>query len=159
MKIPRFQVRRLASLPDHRVIGREQHLFMQHPYSPGSIFLLPHGMRIKQTLLTFLRGLYKQYGYSEIETPILFHTKIWKCSGHWENYKADMFSIREEVDVDGADGAEEAKGEVNQLAVKPMNCPAHCLVFASQARSYKDLPIRLAEFGPLHRYPSTLNHD
>ncbi len=123
---------------------------MTHPHSPGSVFLLPHGMRIKQTLLAFLRQMYREYGYSEIETPVLFHNQIWKTSGHWENYKDDMFSIQETVADENADA--EGGKEPASLAMKPMNCPAHCLVYASQLRSYKDLPIRYAEFSPLHRY-------
>src|SRR5689334_17545348 len=76
---------------DHRVIGRQQGLFMLHNLSPGSIFMLPHGTRIIQKLQTFIRAEYARFGYEEVITPILFKKQLWEISGHWQNYKSDMF--------------------------------------------------------------------
>lgn len=174
-----------AAASDHRVVGRAQSLFLTHDMSPGSAFLLPHGMRLARKVERVVRDLYDVYGYDEVQTPLLFRQALWKQSGHWENYRDDMFAVegfkeREErqaellarssssVGIDSrmeglnrtgccahsheeptdAKGAETAGAE---FGLKPMNCPGHCLVFSSQERSYRELPIRYAEFSPLHR--------
>ncbi|KAH9910130.1 uncharacterized protein BXZ73DRAFT_84019, partial [Epithele typhae] len=110
-----------AARRDHRKIGKEQELFFFHDASPGSCFFLPHGTRIYNTLLELMRSEYFKRGYQE---------------GHWQNYKDDMFTLNVEKEMWG---------------LKPMNCPGHCLIFDSRDRSYKELPIRMAEFGVLHR--------
>lgn len=121
---------------DHRKIAQKQQLVMFHDLSPGSAFFLPHGTRIYNTLMEFIRDHYWSKGYSEIITPNMYNLDLWHQSGHAAHYKDAMFCF----DVEG-----------QEFALKPMNCPGHCLVFASQIRSYRDLPIRLADFGVLHR--------
>ncbi|KAH9994557.1 threonyl-tRNA synthetase [Russula compacta] len=125
-----------AAKRDHRKIGKEQELFFFNDLSPGSAFWLPHGTRIYNTLVELLRGEYYKRGYQEVISPNMFNSKLWETSGHWQNYKDDMFTL----DV-----------EKEKWALKPMNCPGHCLIFDSRDRSYKELPIRMAEFGIIHR--------
>ncbi|KAI0249798.1 hypothetical protein BJV78DRAFT_1225011 [Lactifluus subvellereus] len=125
-----------AAKRDHRKIGKEQELFFFNDLSPGNAFWLPHGTRIYNTLVELLRGEYYKRGYQEVISPNMFNSKLWETSGHWENYKDDMFTL----DV-----------EKEKWALKPMNCPGHCLIFDSRDRSYKELPIRMAEFGIIHR--------
>ncbi|KZO94664.1 tars protein [Calocera viscosa TUFC12733] len=125
-----------AAKRDHRKIGREQELFFFHELSPGSAFFLPHGARIYNTLQDFTRSQYLQRGFTEVISPNMYNSKLWEKSGHWQKYKDDMFTL--EVDKE-------------QFGLKPMNCPGHCLIFDSRDRSYKELPLRLADFGVLHR--------
>ncbi|KAM0788271.1 threonyl-tRNA synthetase [Microbotryomycetes sp. NB124-2] len=125
-----------AAKRDHRRIGKDQELFFFHELSPGSAFWLPHGTRIYNTLVEFIRGEYRKRNYTEVISPNMYNAKLWETSGHWQNYADDMFKL----DV-----------EKEQFALKPMNCPGHCLIFASSARSYRELPLRLADFGVLHR--------
>eukprot|EP01132_Coremiostelium_polycephalum_P004027 gene4027-5038_t len=127
---------RLAALRDHRVIGRDQELFFFHPYSPGSCFFLPRGTRIYNKLLEFLRAQYRIRGYEEVITPNIYSQKLWETSGHWQNYKENMFQF---------------ECDHTNYSMKPMNCPGHCLLFSHRARSYKELPLRIADFGALHR--------
>ena len=138
-------------------------LFTFHPHSPGSPFFLPHGTRIVQKLKDFLRREYKRYGFQEVITPQLFNKKLWQVSGHWDNYKQDMFVIQdqldEELDHDLIEAAKQREqgvyiegiAEIETNGLKPMNCPGHCLLFADSSKSYRDLPLRFAEFSPLHR--------
>ncbi|KAF9021675.1 threonyl-tRNA synthetase [Hymenopellis radicata] len=125
-----------AAKRDHRKIGKEQELFFFNDLSPGSCFFLPHGTRIYNALVDLMRSEYFKRGYSEVITPNMYHSKLWETSGHWQNYKDDMFVL----DI-----------EKEKWGLKPMNCPGHCLVFDSKDRSYKELPIRMAEFGIIHR--------
>ncbi|KAH7882947.1 hypothetical protein F5I97DRAFT_1938851 [Phlebopus sp. FC_14] len=125
-----------AAKRDHRKIGREQELFFFNDLSPGSCFFLPHGTRIYNTLVELMRSEYLKRGYQEVISPNMYNSKLWETSGHWQNYKDDMFTL----DV-----------EKEKWALKPMNCPGHCLIFDSRDRSYKELPIRMAEFGIVHR--------
>ena len=125
-----------ADQRDHRKLGRDQQLFFFNDLSPGSCFFLPHGTRIYNRLLDFIRSEYRNRGFSEVITPNIFNVNLWKTSGHWENYREDMFSFELEKET---------------WALKPMNCPGHCLMFAHRERSYKELPIRFADFGVLHR--------
>ncbi|KAF2429653.1 threonyl-tRNA synthetase [Tothia fuscella] len=125
-----------AAKRDHRKVGREQELFFFHDMSPGSCFFLPHGMIIYNTLQKFLRDEYWSRGYQEVNTPNMYNSALWKQSGHWEHYKDDMFTFEVEKE---------------QWALKPMNCPGHCLLFAHRERSYRELPMRIADFGVLHR--------
>ncbi|KZT63487.1 tars protein [Daedalea quercina L-15889] len=125
-----------AARRDHRKIGREQELFFFNDLSPGSCFFLPHGTRIYNTLLELMREEYFKRGYQEVISPNMYNAKLWETSGHWQNYKDDMFTLSVEKE---------------QWALKPMNCPGHCLIFDSRDRSYKELPIRMAEFGIVHR--------
>lgn len=125
-----------AAKRDHRKIGKEQELFLFHELSPGSCFWLPHGTRIYNTLLTYMKSEYRKRGFEEVMSPNMFNSKLWETSGHWANYKDDMFVLPVEKE---------------QFALKPMNCPGHALMFGSRDRSYKELPLRYAEFGVLHR--------
>ncbi|KAJ1732818.1 threonyl-tRNA synthetase, partial [Coemansia biformis] len=125
-----------AAKRDHRKIGREQELFFFHELSPGSAFFLPHGARIYNTLTNFIRTRYWERGFEEVVSPNMFNVKLWEQSGHWQNYQDDMFGL--EVDKE-------------KFALKPMNCPGHCLMFGMRDRSYRELPIRFADFGVLHR--------
>ncbi|OAD79199.1 hypothetical protein PHYBLDRAFT_106919 [Phycomyces blakesleeanus NRRL 1555(-)] len=125
-----------ASKRDHRKIGKEQELFFFHELSPGSAFMLPHGTRVYNALMDMIKGEYTQRGFTEVITPNMFNLKLWNQSGHAAKYKENMFCF--EVDKE-------------EFALKPMNCPGHCLMFGHKERSYRELPIRLADFGVLHR--------
>jgi threonyl-tRNA synthetase len=117
-------------------------------YSPGSPILLPNGARIFNRLVDFLRQQYVRYGFQEVITPTIYKKALWAKSGHLENYADDMYTVTSTSPA-RADVSE--AGEEAEYGLKPMNCPGHCLIFASQNRSYRDLPIRYADFSPLHR--------
>lgn len=125
-----------ASKRDHRKIGRDQELFFFHAVSPGSCFFLPRGAHIYNTLMEFIKSGYRQRGFQEVITPNIFNSKLWETSGHWEHYSKNMFSFPVEDEI---------------FALKPMNCPGHCLMFDHRPRSWRELPLRLADFGVLHR--------
>lgn len=125
-----------AAKRDHRRIGKEQELFMFHDLSPGSCFWLPHGTRIYNTLQEYIKSEYRKRGFQEVITPNMYNSKLWETSGHWANYKDDMFTLNVDKET---------------FALKPMNCPGHCLMFGSRDRSYKELPLRFADFGVIHR--------
>ncbi|KAF8929666.1 hypothetical protein EDD21DRAFT_147267 [Dissophora ornata] len=125
-----------AARRDHRKIGREQELFFFHELSPGSCFFLPHGARIYNALMSFIKNEYHKRGYTEVMSPNMYNVKLWQTSGHWENYKENMFMC----DIDK-----------ETFGLKPMNCPGHCLMFDVRERSYRELPLRFADFGVLHR--------
>ena len=125
-----------AAQRDHRKLGISQGLFFFHPLSPGSCFFTPRGAHIYNTLINFLRDEYRRRGYSEVITPNLYNSRLWKTSGHWDHYAENMFSFELEKET---------------FALKPMNCPGHCLIFDSTVRSWRELPLRLADFGVLHR--------
>jgi threonyl-tRNA synthetase len=125
-----------AAKRDHRKIGKEQELFFFHDLSPGSAFFLPHGAIIYNNLQDFLRKEYWKRGYQEVHSPNLFNSVLWETSGHWQMYKEDMFTFPLDKE---------------QWAIKPMNCPGHCLIFKYRERSYRELPLRMAEFGICHR--------
>ena len=127
---------------NHRDIGTQLELFFFDDMSPGSCFFLPHGAKIHNNLVDFLRYCYKKLGYKEIITPNLFNKKLWQTSGHWDKYKENMFLIHKQYDGDEDD---------NEYSLKPMNCPSHCLMFKRLSVSYRELPIRWADFGVLHR--------
>ncbi|NWI33906.1 SYTM protein, partial [Sula dactylatra] len=132
-----------AALRDHRRIGREQELFFFHKLSPGSCFFLPCGAHIYNTLIDFIRSEYQARGFHEVVTPNVFSPQLWELSGYWQHYSTHMFSFTAGTET---------------LSLKPMNCPAHCLMFAHRPRSWRELPLRLADFGVLHRNepPGTL---
>ena len=122
---------------DHRKLGKELGLFMMADEGPGFPFFLPKGMALKNTLLDYWRDLHKKSGYVEISTPIILSKQLWLNSGHWDHYKNNMYTTL----VDGED-----------FAVKPMNCPGGMLVYKAEPHSYKDLPLRAAEIGLVHRH-------
>uniref|UniRef100_A0A671NAC1 threonine--tRNA ligase n=1 Tax=Sinocyclocheilus anshuiensis TaxID=1608454 RepID=A0A671NAC1_9TELE len=121
---------------DHRKIGKDQELFFFHDLSPGSCFFLPRGAYIYNTLTEFIREEYSRRGFQEVASPNIYNGKLWETSGHWQHYSENMFSFPVEQDV---------------FALKPMNCPGHCLMFGHRPRSWRELPLRLADFGVLHR--------
>ncbi len=126
-----------AKKRDHRKLGKELGLFMMHEAGPGFPFFLPKGMELKNTLLEYWREIHKKAGYVEIATPIILNRKLWETSGHWDHYKNNMYTtVIDEEDY----------------AVKPMNCPGGILVYASEPRSYRDLPLRIGELGLVHRH-------
>eukprot|EP00201_Polytomella_parva_P004255 CAMPEP_0175087738 /NCGR_PEP_ID=MMETSP0052_2-20121109/29998_1 /TAXON_ID=51329 ORGANISM="Polytomella parva, Strain SAG 63-3" /NCGR_SAMPLE_ID=MMETSP0052_2 /ASSEMBLY_ACC=CAM_ASM_000194 /LENGTH=655 /DNA_ID=CAMNT_0016360119 /DNA_START=1538 /DNA_END=3505 /DNA_ORIENTATION=+ len=125
-----------AKKRDHRNLGVQHELFFFHHLSPGSCFFLPHGARIYNSLVKFIREKYWDYEYEEVITPNVFNFDLWKISGHADHYRENMFSF----DV-----------EKQEFGLKPMNCPGHCLMFGHRVRSYRELPLRLADFGVLHR--------
>ena len=125
-----------AEKRDHRKLGKELDLFSFQEESPGSVFFHPNGTIIYQELLNLIREEYKKYNYKEIITPLLYDKSLWETSGHWQHFKDDMFVLK----IDN-----------KEFALKPMNCPSHCLYYKTSLRSYKDLPLRVADFAPLHR--------
>ena len=126
-----------AKKRDHRKLGKELGLFMMAEEGPGFPFFLPKGMVLKNTLLDYWRELHKKNGYVEISTPIILSRHLWENSGHWDHYKDNMYATV----IDGED-----------YAVKPMNCPGGMLVYKAEPHSYKDLPLRAAEIGLVHRH-------
>ncbi|XP_072108588.1 threonine--tRNA ligase 1, cytoplasmic [Mobula birostris] len=121
---------------DHRKLGREQELFFFHELSPGCCFFLPKGAYIYNALINFIRSEYKKRGFTEVVTPNIYNSKLWQTSGHWQHYSENMFSFEVEKEL---------------FALKPMNCPGHCLMFDHRPRSWRELPLRYADFGVLHR--------
>ena len=126
-----------AKRRDHRKLGKELGLFMMTEEGPGFPFFLPKGMVLKNTLLDYWRECHKRYGYVEISTPIILNQDLWHRSGHWDHYKDNMYTTV----IDGED-----------YAVKPMNCPGGMLVYKNEPHSYRDLPLRMAELGLVHRH-------
>ncbi|KAI5797405.1 threonyl-tRNA synthetase [Peziza echinospora] len=142
-----------ATPPDHRTLATEHSLFFTDPVSPGSPIFLPNGTKVFHKLQEFLRAQYAHYGFEEVLSPTIYKKSLWEQSGHWEKYRDDMFEVKGRDNTGGAkipEGAEISKQE-EEFGLKPMNCPGHCLIFKSSGRSYRDLPIRYADFSPLHR--------
>ncbi|HHX58518.1 MAG TPA: threonine--tRNA ligase [Candidatus Moranbacteria bacterium] len=127
-----------AEKRDHRKLGRELDLFMSHKVAPGMPFFLPKGMTVLKELITFVREESYGSGYNEVRTPQLLNAELWKTSGHWDHYRQDMFHFHHADDK-------------LDIGVKPMNCPAHMLIFKRDLRSYRDLPYRIAETTTLYR--------
>jgi threonyl-tRNA synthetase len=125
-----------AKRRDHRRVGKDIGLFTFHPYAPGAAFWLGKGTTLYNLLADYMREVLFPAGYIEVRTPIIYNKALWERSGHWQHYRENMFII-------------ESEGET--MSMKPMNCPGHFLTYASEVRSYRDLPIRLHEQTPLHR--------
>jgi threonyl-tRNA synthetase len=183
-----------AKRRDHRVIGNSQKLFFFHKLSPGSVFLLPHGTRIYNRLVSMLRDEYRLRGYEEVRSPLVYKNELWRISGHLEAYAENMYSVAPGLEGShvsttipstalsnagmatdaktieaSSHGSIESSGELttpkhsadehhdhhdhdnSALGLKPMNCPGHCLIFAHRQVSFRDLPVRLADFSALHR--------
>src|SRR6056297_1166874 len=139
-----------AAKRDHRKLGREMNLFHMQEEAPGQIFWHPNGWRIYTELQDFVRRKQRAGGYVEVNTPQVVDRKLWEASGHWEKYQENMFIV--EVD-------EEHAREKAINALKPMNCPCHVQIFNQGLKSYRDLPLRMAEFGSCNRYePSGALH-
>eukprot|EP00924_Labyrinthula_sp_SR-Ha-C_P004493 maker-scaffold_1-snap-gene-2.5-mRNA-1 protein AED:0.01 eAED:0.01 QI:0/0.5/0.33/1/1/1/3/11/805 len=133
------EMKKRAALNDHRKKGVELDLFFFHQMSPGSCFWSAAGAKIYNKLVRFIQDEERLGGYQEVITPNVYSSELWKISGHWEHYKDNMFTF--------TDGEHKS----NIYGLKPMNCPGHCLIFDNRVRSYRDLPIRMADFGVLHR--------
>lgn len=125
---------------DHRKLGRELGLFMLSEHAPGMPFFLPKGMDLMNNLLEYWREVHKRHGYKEIYTPTMMNRSLWELSGHWDHYKENMYTTK----VDEED-----------YAIKPMNCPGAMLVYNNSIHSYRDLPLRLAELGHVHRHEAS----
>lgn len=134
---------------DHRALAQTHDLFITSPFSPGSPLLLPNGAYVFQKLQAFLRAQYPQFGFQEVITPTIYKKSLWETSGHWENYAEDMFSVQGRGATGKTENAE--AGQDEEFGLKPMNCPGHCLLFRDTIKSYRDLPIRYADFSALHR--------
>jgi threonyl-tRNA synthetase len=126
-----------AKKRDHRKLGRDLKLFIMHPWAPGATFWLGKGTTLYNTLADYMRDVLFPAGYQEVKTPIIFNKALWETSGHWTHYRENMFLVKSSDD--------------EEMGLKAMNCPGHFLVFASEMRSYKDLPLRFHEQTPLHR--------
>lgn len=170
-----------AAKRDHRRLGIDHNLYFFHEWSPGCAFFYPDGAYIYRQLMQMIREQYHKRHYVEVITPNLFYDDLFKTSGHWDHYREDMFHFTTEEDQDAykAQLAAQAQaaaqpatpGEpqkvdpsepnkccaqgVREMGLKPMNCPGHCLVFRSKDRSYREMPIRMAEFGVIHRYEAS----
>ena len=125
---------------DHRVLGRQLGLFMLSEYGPGFPFWLPNGMTLLEELKKYWISIHRRYGYKFINTPIILSRELWETSGHWDHYQDNMYTTK----IDERD-----------FAIKPMNCPGSILVYKNELHSYKDLPIRLAELGLVHRHEAS----
>ncbi len=125
-----------AKKRDHRRVGKDVGLFTFHPYAPGAAFWLAKGTTLYNILAGYMRDVLFPAGYSELKTPLIFNKALWETSGHWQHYRQNMFLV---------------ESENTEMGVKAMNCPGHMLVFASEVRSYRDLPLRFHEQTPLHR--------
>jgi threonyl-tRNA synthetase len=129
-----------AKRRDHRVLGKQLELFSFSEMGPGFAFMHPKGMIIWNEIVAFMRGLNNKYGYREVRTPIILNEELWHRSGHWDNYKENMYFC--EIDNVG-------------YAVKPMNCPGGCLLYKTTKHSYREFPLRVAEFGMVHRHEAS----
>ena len=125
-----------AKKRDHRKLGKELGLFMFHPWAPGAPFWLGKGTTLYHTLANYMRDVLYPAGYQEVKAPLIFNKALWETSGHWQHFRHNMFLV---------------ESEDSEMGVKAMNCPGHMLIFASEVRSYRDLPLRLHEQSPLHR--------
>ncbi|MBV8775374.1 MAG: threonine--tRNA ligase [Deltaproteobacteria bacterium] len=140
----------LARQRDHRKIGREMGLFLFDPISPGQPFYLPKGMVIFNQLVDYVRRLYRRYGFDEVITPQIYKNELFHTSGHWDNFRDNMFLT---PDPEAKDARVDTGPEGWRIGygVKPMNCPGHTFIYRADKRSYRDLPLRIAEFSRLHR--------
>ena len=125
-----------AEKRDHRRIGKQLDLFHLQEEAPGMVFWHPHGWTLWQRVEQYMRDVLTEAGYQEVKTPMVMDRSLWERSGHWENYRENMFTT---------------ESEKRDYAIKPMNCPGHVQIFNHGLRSYRDLPLRLAEFGSCHR--------
>ena len=126
-----------AKKRDHRRLGKELGLFTFHPWAPGAAFWLGKGTTLYNTLANYMRGVLFPAGYQEVKAPIIFNKALWETSGHWDHYRENMFLVK--------------SSDNEEMGLKAMNCPGHFLMFASEGRSYRDLPLRFHEQTPLHR--------
>ncbi|CAL1294703.1 unnamed protein product, partial [Larinioides sclopetarius] len=142
-----------AAKRDHRKIGKEQELYFFHELSPGSCFFQPKGAHIYNELVSFIKSEYWKRGFQEVVTPNVYNSKLWETSGHWQHYSvSDMvFFLSIYTYINNLENMFSFEVEKQTFALKPMNCPGHCLIFDHRPRSWRELPLRLADFGVLHR--------
>lgn len=148
-----------AKKRDHRRLGKDLGLFTFHPYAPGAAFWLGKGTTLYNTLANYMRDVLFPAGYSEVKTPLIYNKALWETSGHWQHYRENMFLVEgksSEVISSASSAGNDLRAHLpaddsSAMAVKAMNCPGHMLVFGSETRSYRDLPLRLHEQTPLHR--------
>lgn len=129
-----------------RSVNSLQKLYLNDNSTPGSTFFLPHGARIFNKLVTFMRVQQQKFGFQEVITPIIYKNSLWKQSGHWDHYRKDMFEV-----YGAQHGAEDKEDGGRNFNLKPMNCPGHCVMFSRLEHSFRDLPVRYSDFSPLHR--------
>lgn len=152
-----------AKARDHRKLGKELDLFLFDPVAPAMPFFLPRGAHLYNALVDYMRSLYAVHGYEEVITPQAFDPKLFRTSGHLGNYNENMYrlwteDLLEDAIAKNKDGSDKSAVDFvkqlqdNSFAIKPMNCPSHCVIFGSRRRSYRELPWRVADFGRLHRY-------
>ncbi len=142
-----FKLLEEAAKRDHRKIGKEMELFMFSDFGPGFPFWLPNGMKVYNALKQYWIEMQTKYGYEQVDTPIILSRKLWETSGHWDHYKENMYTTshyKENMYTTSIDDED--------FAIKPMNCPGACLIYKSRPRSYRDLPLKLAEAGKDHRH-------
>ena len=149
----------LARQRDHRKLGKELDLFMFDELAPAMPFFLPKGAFIYQRMVSYVRGLYERHGYDEVVTPQLFDPELFRRSGHLGHYNENMYRLWTEDLLEKGEKSEQSQRATlkktlqdDAFALKPMNCPSHCIIFGSRRRSYRELPWRVADFGRLHRY-------
>ena len=154
-----FEQLELAKARDHRKLGKDLELFGFSPLAPASPFFFPKGTVVYNLLIEYVRGLYRRYGYQEVVTPQIFSTDVWKTSGHYDNYADNMYFAQagkitphaHAAPAAGAIATSEEHPHGVEIAVKPMNCPGHCVLYGMQLKSFRELPWRVADFGRLHR--------
>jgi threonyl-tRNA synthetase len=147
-----------AKSRDHRKLGKELDLILFDEVAPAMPFFLPKGAYVYNRMIDYVRGLYEEHGYDEVITPQAFDPKLFRTSGHLGNYNENMYRLWTEDELETGAGKKEPDGRLKEqlqahsFALKPMNCPSHCVIFGSRKRSYRELPLRLADFARLHRY-------
>ncbi len=138
---------------DHRKLGKELELFMFDEIAPAMPFFLPRGAFVYQRMVDYVRSLYARYGYDEVITPQIFDPKLFRTSGHLGHYNENMYRVWTEDQIaETSDATIKERLQQGSFAIKPMNCPSHCVIFGNKRRSYRELPWRMADFGRLHRY-------
>src|SRR5262245_17174113 len=140
-----------AKKRDHRKLGRELGLFTFHAWAPGAAFWMDKGTTLYNTLANYMRDVLFPAGYVEVKTPLIYNKALWERSGHWSHYRQHMFLIDPRLSLPEGPRGEASSESEDVMSVKPMNCPGHFLLYASEAHSYRELPIRFHEQTPLHR--------
>lgn len=135
---------------DVKSVNSVQRLYLNDSSTPGSTFFLPHGARVFNKLIGFMRAQQQKFGFQEVITPIIYKDSLWKQSGHWDHYRKDMFEVFGAQHGEHTECSEIEEGGRN-FSLKPMNCPGHCVMFSRLEHSFRDLPVRYSDFSPLHR--------
>lgn len=156
-----------SATQNNTAIANKQQLYMIDPLTPGSVFFLPHGARIFNKLVQFMKHQQIRYGFQEVITPLIYKKKLYEILGHWDNYKEDMFKVvgqKQALETHACSTHTQQEAEplildedsdAEEYGLKPMNCPGHCLIFSRFERSYNELPVRLSDFSALHRNESS----